>query len=348
MLQQRRTKLSFDQTATPAAPTAPMAGGNLRSARERLAWTLDAVAGHLRIPARRLHALEEGDLSALPGSAYALGYVRSYAIALGLDPSEMVRRFKAEATEVGARTQLEFPAPAPERGLPAGAIALLGIVLAVGAYTGWYRLSGEGRLPAETVAAIPSRLASLAEQALPPSAPVGAALPAARDASVASGNVEMSPAYPPPPFQSVSPGSAAAAPVNPLPVSLAPVSTPAVAEPAAGVGAPGVGAPVHGQPRLVLRATADAWMQVRERNGAVLLNRVLKPGETWAVPAKPNLLLTTGNAAGTEVVFDGATIVSLGGTGAVRRDLILDSDQIKDGKLAQLPNATVAVPRASQ
>jgi cytoskeleton protein RodZ len=52
------------------------------------------------------------------------------------------------------------------------------------------------------------------------------------------------------------------------------------------------------------------------------------------VPAKPNLLLTTGNAGGTDLVVDGASSPSLGGNGVVRRDLPLDPDLIKDGKLA--------------
>jgi cytoskeleton protein RodZ len=65
----------------------------------------------------------------------------------------------------------------------------------------------------------------------------------------------------------------------------------------------------------------------------VLLNRTLHPGETWEVPAKPNLLLTTGNAGGTDLLVDGVTIPSLGGSGAVRRDVPLDPDLIKDGRL---------------
>jgi cytoskeleton protein RodZ len=57
--------------------------------------------------------------------------------------------------------------PMPERGLPAGALILLGLILVGGAYIGWYRLSGEGRLPAETIVPVPTRLAKLAEQAIP-------------------------------------------------------------------------------------------------------------------------------------------------------------------------------------
>ena len=90
-------------------------------------------------------------------------------------PDEIARRFKAEASEVNRRTELVFPAPMPQRGVPAGAVILLGVVLAIGAYAGWYRLSGEGRLPAETVAPVPERLATLAEQAVPPPRPGRAA-----------------------------------------------------------------------------------------------------------------------------------------------------------------------------
>ena len=86
--------------------------------------------------------------------------------------------------------------------------------------------------------------------------------------------------------------------------------------------------------RIVLRANADAWVQVRDRAGAVLLNRTLHSGETWDVPARPNLLLTTGNAGGTDLLVDGVASPSLGGSGAVRRDLPLDPDLIRDGKLA--------------
>ena len=57
--------------------------------------------------------------------------------------------------------------------------------------------------------------------------------------------------------------------------------------------------------RITLRARSDAWVQVRDRSGPVLLNRVMRSGETWAVPAKGQLLLTTGNAGGTELLVDG-------------------------------------------
>ena len=295
-----------------ALAVAPRAGGDLRAARERVGWTLPDMAAALRIRSQYLEALEAGRLGDLPGNAYALGFLRTYSTALGLDSNEIARRFKAEAGGVNQKTQLTFPAPVPERGAPAGAVVLLGVLLAIGAYAGWYRLSGDGKLPAETSTQVPIRLAPLAEQAVPPNvpplAPVVAPAPASPPDSAPVQQAEA------PQVPVISPSSAAAAPVTPLPVPPTPSET-------------------ADQPRILLRANADAWIQVRDRAGQVLFNRILHTGETWPVPAKANLLLTTGNAGGTDLLVDGVVSPSLGGNGAVRRDVLLDPDLIRDGKL---------------
>jgi cytoskeleton protein RodZ len=332
-------------TVTPLVtepPAAERAGADLKAARERLGLSLQDVAFTLRIRQPHLEALEEGRISLLPGNAYALAFVRTYANALGLDAEEMVRRFRTEAAEFGRRTELVFPVPMPERGVPAGAVLLLGMVLAVGAYAGWYRLSGEGRLPAETVTAIPERLAPLAEQALPPPPTVdasGTAVPKIVLADPATPGMLTNPA---PPVMAISPSSAAAAQLpfrpsdDPAMASLS--STPAAVTPA----------PAPDSNRVVLHASADAWLMVKDRGGAVVLNRTLKAGETWPVPPRTDLLLTTGNAGGTDILVDGAATPSLGGSGAVRRDLLLDPDQIKDGKLAAAAAPQLASSRPRQ
>ena len=361
MLQERRSKLAESRTMMSSVmpnhddpPTAARAGADLRAARERLGWNLAEIAAGLRIRQPHLAALEDGRIDLLPGPAYALGFLRTYAAALGLDPDEIARRFKAEVGEVNARGELAFPAPVPERGIPAGAVVLLGLVLAIGAYAGWYHLSGEGRLPAETTA-IPERLAPLAAQALPPVAMP--ALPPPRVAAAAPTPdpepISADAAEPPPPVPSISPSSAAAAGVvqppslsqqgqpaapgqaqPPLPVQGQPASSPANTQVAAA-----------DQPHLVLRASADAWVQVRDKSGQVLLNRILHAGDSWPVPDRPDLLLTTGNAGGTELVVDGVSTGVLGNSGAVRRDLPLDPAAIRQGGLT--PPSTNGVQRAS-
>lgn len=330
-------------TVTPMVtepPAAARAGADLREARERLGLSLQDIAFNLRIRLPHLEALEEGHISLLPGNAYALAFVRTYANALGLDAEEMVRRFRTEAAEFSRRPELVFPVPMPERGMPAGAVLLLGLVLAVGAYAGWYRLSGEGRLPAETVAAIPQRLAPLAQQALPPDTTPAPTATASAPAPAAPKIVLADPAAPAmmaPPVIPISPTSAAAAQVSPSASEDAAVAglspVPAAAAPAP---------PAADASRIVLRATADAWMQVKDHSGAILLNKILKAGDSWPVPPRTDLLLTTGNAGGTDIEVDGTPIPSLGGSGAVRRDIPLDPDQIKDGKLATTTSPQVA------
>jgi cytoskeleton protein RodZ len=239
--------------------------------------------------------------------------------------------------------------------LPAGALIILGLVLVGGAYIGWYRLSGEGRLPAETVAPLPARLANLADQAIPgldgriplPEQPAPAPPRASDDdqfepREAATENPLLMPDPPPPPppppieemrSASMSGGTATTAiamPVMPqMPRPEPPL--PAVTTPTP------VDLPPTDASRVVLRATGDSWVQVKERGGQQLIGKVMKAGETFPVPDRANLLLTTGNAGRVEVVVDGAVMPSLGAVGTARKDVPLDPDQLKAGTPAVPP-----------
>jgi cytoskeleton protein RodZ len=355
VLQDRKSRLMQVRSmmSSVVGGTATRAGADIREARERLGWDLPAVAAHLRIRLAYLEAIEDGRIDDLPGNAYAIGFLRTYAQALGLDPDEVVRRFREEASQVNRRTELDFPAPVPERGIPAGAVVLLGVVLAVAAYGGWYKLSGSGRPESEPVLPVPPRLMPLAEAPAPPSVPARpaqtAATAVAADPGVADGNAAPAPTMPaqadagsamPAALPTVAPSQAAAA--IPPAVMQGPAASPAASPVAQAASAtkeataaavPALPAAPTG-PRIVLRATADAWMQVRDAKGSVLLNRVLRSGETWPVPADGQYMLTTGNAGGTQILVDGQPTASLGGDGAVRRDMALDADAIRAGKLA--------------
>ena len=160
-----------DSSENGLPPGGSRVGAELRAARMRLGWTLPDVAATLRIRLPFLEAIEDGRIADLPGAAYAVGFIRSYATFLGLDATEVARRFRAEAQEMNRKPVLAFPAPVPDRGVPAGAVVLLGVLLAAGAYAGWYRFSGNTPAPAVIVPAVPERLAPLADRAAPPSNP---------------------------------------------------------------------------------------------------------------------------------------------------------------------------------
>src|SRR3569623_3453608 len=60
-------------------------GDRLRIAREAKGLSLDDVARQTRIPIRHLEHIEREEWDALPAITYSVGFVRSYANAVGLD-----------------------------------------------------------------------------------------------------------------------------------------------------------------------------------------------------------------------------------------------------------------------
>ena len=137
-------------------------GAELRVVRERLGWRLADIATRLKIRLGFLEAIEKGDLAALPAPTYAAGFIRSYAEALGLDQEDILRRFRAEGMNQARSPALVFPASVPDRGVPPGAIALLVAVVAIGGYVVWYGRSEHEMRIADSVPAVPVKLAPLA------------------------------------------------------------------------------------------------------------------------------------------------------------------------------------------
>jgi cytoskeleton protein RodZ len=88
----------------------------------------------------------------------------------------------------------------------------------------------------------------------------------------------------------------------------------------------------HGDSRVVLTAAGDdCWIQVREMDGQLLMSRLLRKGDTYAVPNRPGLTLMVGNAGALDVAVDGKKAPALGAAGQVRRDIRLDPDKLSGG-----------------
>jgi len=89
----------------------------LKKAREAKHLTLSDVSDATAINVRFLEALEQGNTSILP-APYIRAFIKEYAAAIGLDPSEVLRHFDqgASAPDVQAAPKEhveETPAPAP-------------------------------------------------------------------------------------------------------------------------------------------------------------------------------------------------------------------------------------------
>src|SRR3546814_19265771 len=70
--------------------------------------------------------------------------------------------------------------------------------------------------------------------------------------------------------------------------------------------------------RIVIRAEADSWIEVRAPGGEILLTRVLRAGDVYRVPDRAGLTLITGNAGGLAIAVAGKPVPRPGQVGAVR------------------------------
>jgi cytoskeletal protein RodZ len=78
-------------------------GELLKEARQNKGVSLEKVEEEIKIRTKYLQALEEGDFSVMPPEVYIKGFLRNYAIYLGLDPEEARALYKGEFVAKGRK-----------------------------------------------------------------------------------------------------------------------------------------------------------------------------------------------------------------------------------------------------
>ena len=361
------TDMQAGQEESSVTNLRPTVGDELRMRREEAGHTTHELAEAIRIQRRFLEALEAGRLEDLPGTVYALGFLRTYAEYYGLNGDEFVTRFKEETEGYRREQDYSLPEPIEEAKVPTAAIVILAIVLAVGAYVAWYSLRPQDAEITGAVPEVPGHSATVAEEAAPAPAP---AMPEPQPAATAS--VEPQPAPEPPAETAASPEAPAVAsveaeapPPDTPPAAVAVVETPvAPAEPEAPAAevptpeqvtvavppaTPEAVAPsstaVYEAPyvpqafgtenanaRIVITAADDAWIEISDPDGNRLLSRTMRAGDSYRVPDREGLVFVTGNAGGLNITVDGQPAPAVGGTGIVRKNVKLDPELLKQGR----------------
>lgn len=297
-------------------------GQDLRTARQRKGEELASVSRALKIRKDHLEALEEGNIHALPGRPYAIGFLRSYSEYLGLDPAQCVERFKAEiAGRDDGDTAVPQLAVEDERRLPQGSLIFLVLLVVAVVYGGYYLSVSANRMLSEPVAPVPDRLAS--ETASPtstkssPPAQTAQAQPSQPDASESdqapadSSNTTTAAVSP-----ALNPDDGAAADENmPQPDSLPPGR---------------VYGARNDNARVELRVYKPTRILVQGPDRTIYINRILKPGDSYRIPNLVGLTLTTPDGGAIEVILDGSSMGFAGRQGVTAEALSLDPQSIVD------------------
>jgi cytoskeleton protein RodZ len=275
-----------DATMTDGAATA---GAMLRSAREKRGLHIAALAASIKVPQRKLEALESDRYEELLDLTFTRALAQTICRTLKIDAQPVLDRLPQVP---GAAPKLQhvsngLNAPfreRPGRDEPAdwgwlGRPVVWGTLLVL--------------IAAGVLAFAPSRFLDRLKGVLP-SAP-GASSPAAGSVSVlppagaASSVVEVVPTVP------LVVGGAATSLGAP-----AAVEAPAALVPSATVPA--------GAGLLGLKATGETWIEVQDARGQTLLSRKVAAGESLGLNGDVPLRVTIGNALNTQLTFRGQLV----------------------------------------
>lgn len=294
----------MSDVTTPAAGAQPTgsAGRLLQAGRERRGLELDALAQLLKVPVRKLQALEADRFEELPGAAFTRSLAQSYARQVGVDvqevlallPQAVVPPQRLEHVSRGLQTPYRegsgahfggsggrggFEGFRPVHGV---ALALLALALLL-----WL-------LPPLSTLLPSLGLSSRSELA----AEVAAGSEAAASSTVVVETVHGVPAEQ---VMTPVPPVASAVPVMPVPVA---ASAPPAA-PSASAPVPAAAAPAG---TVVLKTRAASWIEVRDAGNAVLLSRTLQSGETVGLDGAMPMQVRVGVASALELSLRGEPV----------------------------------------
>jgi cytoskeletal protein RodZ len=276
-------------------------GATLAKAREAAGLQLADVARETRVPLRHLKAIESDNHDALPALPYALGFVKAYARAVGLDPETLANQFRSETSKLPHVPTPRSLEPLDERRLPTRGLVVGSIALVV---------------------AIIAGLSAWGSGAFDPATPAADVV-----ATETIDAIEEAPAE--------VPAAVAAAPaMAPDSMSAADAAVPAAAVPGA-VPASTAGGPV------IITAREDVWVKIYDAAGSPSDKiGIMKAGERFQVPAdRPGLMLWTGKAGALSISVAGRQLPPLGGMVETVRNVSLAPADLLARSAAAAPAA---------
>lgn len=303
-----------------AAPSQVVSAGQLlREAREGRHMSIQALASALKVPVAKLQALEDDRWDLLSDVVFARAVALSICRVLQIDSAEILALLpkagvsKLSTNPEGINTPFKDKTLRSSmssgsdsgRGRAVKLLAVLAIVAVGGA--GLYFVPQWTQSEVDAAAVHPgnvdiasSALVSAIESTQAAPAVVAAAQPVAESAAVA-------PAAPAAPESASAllvaalPDNTAAAPVPPT----APVAAP---QPAA-VPTPAADAPVAAAKRaLRIAVTEQAWVQVRNAQQQVVMEKIMSAGDVYETDAARPLSVVIGNASVSNVEIDGVAL----------------------------------------
>lgn len=277
-------------------------GSLLRQARLAQKGKLPEISENLRVSHEHLKALEEDDVNGLPGLAYAVGFIRSYADHLGLDAEVLIAQYKSQTS--GMSSGLDFPITEEDYELPSFILVSGLVVVSTIAYLFWAFL-----IDAEEIVMDKTNSISAYEET--------------SDEDVASAisqesSEERSMDRPLMNDEALSEETAS------LILQKTEQKESAIEEKTKPAGEEEIIAgavvdmkplPDIAAPPLYIRGLGQTWLRVTDEDGKVLYSSIILQGETFQLPPEGGIRLDTFDAGKLEYVYEDKTGPRLGKDG---------------------------------
>jgi cytoskeleton protein RodZ len=275
-------------------------GAQLKQAREAQGLAIDDVALQLKFAPRQIESLELERFDRLPGPTIARGMVRNYARLLKLDPEPLIGRLAPRgesppnASQIAERFRQDVPfSDSTKRSTLLYAGFSVGVLLLVAALAyEWQQQKSPP--PPEAPALERTQPAEPAQTAAAVQPPVEAQPPAR-------------PPEPPPAPLVVEKQPAPAPVIEKKKPAAPPVVAKAPAEKIAAAGeeseklAPGT----H---RIVLRTEGEAWLEVKDGAGRMLISSLNPAGTERTLRGRAPFDIVIGNASSVKLTYDGKPV----------------------------------------
>lgn len=296
------------QNSSDDAVMQPSSGQLLRQAREQQQMTVQTLAAMLKVPVHKLQALEEDRWDALTDSVFTRSLALSVCRILNI-PSEPVLAGlpKLEGSKLSAnpeginapfkdKTLRSLMSPSHDSSSGNAFKIVAALLIAVAGSAGLYFLPQWQSEEQETVEAAPASVEP--ELMFAPQAP--GVVVSVQETIVAEQPAAAAAAQEPAPAPAETEAAAASA-VQPAPEAAAAVPSADAAQPAEAQAGAG--------PRLRFAASGDSWVQVRDAQNKVVMEKMMKAGDVLdqAAPSRP-LKVVVGNAGATTLEVDGAAL----------------------------------------
>ncbi len=281
-------------------------------ARVKKGLTQEDASKILKVRISAIKQIESGEELGSLGSAYRLGFLRSYAKLVDLDPENIIKNYKSSNSEKNIKFDYNFPSVTKEKKSLLPIIALCAFLFSLVIYSSWYylninkletenknityldndnnnldyvKIEDKKNTPSNNTGKINSENLVISEKE--------------------TSNITINQNFQNKVVDNNEVGSKILLAPNSLIETSISNETSAIAN--------------ERTPKeeMVLKSSGNSWVEIEDLDGNSYLTRLMRSGETFVVPNKKGLTLSTGNAGVLSLTFGSTHISKLGSVGEV-------------------------------